>query len=87
MTTNQIGELRIWGGAPFGLGFALVSEDQKHFMLSSVGNYSWGGYFNTSYWLDPEEELVATFMTQMSPAIHGDIHQKFQVLTYQAIID
>ncbi len=87
MTTNQIGNLRIWGGAPFGLGFALVSEGQKHLMLSSVGNYSWGGYFSTSYWLDPEEELVATFMTQMYPVIHGDIHQKFQVLTYQAIID
>ena len=87
MTTNQIGKLRIWGGTPFGLGFSLVSEDQKHLMLSSVGNYSWGGYFSTSYWLDPEEELIATFVTQIYPAIHGDIHQKFQVLTYQAIID
>jgi CubicO group peptidase (beta-lactamase class C family) len=87
ITTNQIGELRIWGGAEFGLGFALVTDNQKHLTLNSVGNYSWGGYFSTSYWMDPEEELTATLMTQMAPTTHGEVHDKFHVLVYQAIID
>lgn len=87
ITTNQIGDLRIWGGAEFGLGFALVTDEQKHLTLNSVGNYAWGGYFSTTYWMDPEEELSATLMTQMAPTTHGEVHDKFHVLVYQAIID
>jgi CubicO group peptidase (beta-lactamase class C family) len=83
MTTNQVGEL--YGNGGFGLGFGLVTEKTKHQILSSVGNYSWGGYFSTSYWMDPEEDLIGLFFTQMSPMEYGDIHQKFQVLTYQAL--
>jgi CubicO group peptidase (beta-lactamase class C family) len=83
MTTNQVGEL--YGEGGFGLGFGLVTEKTKHQILSSVGNYSWGGYFSTSYWMDPEEDIVALFFTQMYPMQYGDIHQKFQVMTYQAL--
>jgi CubicO group peptidase (beta-lactamase class C family) len=84
MTTNQVGTLYDDGG--FGLGFGLVTEETKHQILSSVGNYSWGGYFSTSYWMDPEEDLIGLFFTQMAPMQYGDIHQKFQVMTYQALI-
>ena len=84
MTTNQVGEL--YGDRAFGLGFGLVTEKTKHEILSSVGNYSWGGYFSTSYWMDPKEDLIGLFFTQMAPMAYGDIHSKFQVLTYQALI-
>lgn len=84
MTTNQIGYLE--EAAAFGLGFGLVTEQTKHEILSSVGNYSWGGYFSTSYWMDPQEDLIGLFFTQMDPAWYGEIHQKFQVLTYQALV-
>jgi CubicO group peptidase (beta-lactamase class C family) len=83
MTTNQVGDL--YGDGGFGLGFGLVTEATKHQILNSVGNYSWGGYFSTSYWMDPEEDLIGLFFTQMAPMHYGDIHQKFQVLTYQAL--
>ena len=84
MTTNQVGEL--YGDKGFGLGFGLVTEGTKRQILSSVGNYSWGGYFSTSYWMDPKEDLIALFYTQMYPMQYGEIHQKFQVLTYQALV-
>lgn len=83
MTMNQVGDL--FGDGGFGLGFGLVSEKNKHQILSSVGNYSWGGYFSTGYWMDPEEDLIGLFFTQMFPMQYGDIYQKFQVLTYQAL--
>jgi CubicO group peptidase (beta-lactamase class C family) len=83
MTMNQVGSL--YGDGGFGLGFGLVSDKNKHQILSSVGNYSWGGYFSTSYWMDPEEDLIGLFFTQMFPMQYGDIHRKFQVLTYQAL--
>jgi CubicO group peptidase (beta-lactamase class C family) len=83
MTMNQTGDLAGDGG--FGLGFGLVSEGTKNQILSSAGNYSWGGYFSTSYWMDPKEDLIGLFFTQMYPMQYGDIHKKFQVLTYQAL--
>jgi CubicO group peptidase (beta-lactamase class C family) len=84
MTMNQVGNL--YGDGAFGLGFGLVTEATKHIILSSAGNYSWGGYFSTSYWMDPKEDLIGLFFTQMYPMQYGDIHQKFQVLTYQALV-
>lgn len=85
ITKNQVGDL--WNGNSFGLGFGITTEESSASILSSPGNYWWGGYFSTSYWIDPVEDLVAVFMTQMFPAPHAEIHKKFQVLAYQAIVD
>jgi len=85
MTMNQVGDL--YGDGGFGLGFGLVTEGNKHKILSSVGNYSWSGYFSTSFWMDPKEDLIALFFTQMYPMHYGNIHDKFQVLTYQALVE
>ena len=87
MITNQIGDLKIWGGAPFGLGFRLTSEEQNHLAPGSVGIYAWGGIFNTKYWMDPKEDLSAVIMLQMYPFDHPEFHEKMQVLVYQALVD
>ncbi len=85
MTMDHTGGL--FGQNSFGLGFGITTEETVHQQLSSVGNYWWGGYFHTHFWLDPTEDLVAALMLQMYPVLHGEIEQKFQVLTYQSIID
>ncbi len=85
MTMNQVGDL--WGDGAFGLGFSIVTDKTNHQILGSAGNYSWGGYFSTSYWMDPREELIGLFYCQVQPMLYGEIHQKFQVLTYQALIE
>ena len=85
ITKNQVGDMR--NGGVFGLGFGVTTEEGSSEILSSPGNFWWGGYFSTSFWIDPTEDLVAVFLTQMFPAPHGEIHQKFQVLAYQAIVD
>ena len=77
MQHNQVGNLRDENG--FGLGFGITDEK------GSVGNMWWGGYFHTHFWVDRKEKLVGVLMLQMSPVIHGDIDQKFQVLVYQSI--
>ena len=71
----------------YGLGFGLETEKNDYQSVLSIGSFSWGGAFNTQYWADPKEKLVALIYTNMyaSPGINtGD---KFKVLTYQAIID
>jgi len=67
-----------------GLGFAVVGDLGKHGELGSVGAYSWGGAFNTSYWIDPKEGLVGVFMSQVRP-VQSDITAKFPTLIYQAL--
>jgi len=85
ITKDHVGNLREESG--FGLGFGITTREGSKKMLSSAGNYWWGGYFSTSFWIDPVEDLVAVLMTQKHPDRHGDIHDKFKVLTYQAIVD
>jgi CubicO group peptidase (beta-lactamase class C family) len=33
----------------------------------SAGSLTWGGLFNTYYWIDPKRRVAAVFMTQVLP--------------------
>jgi CubicO group peptidase (beta-lactamase class C family) len=68
----------------FSLGFAVVGDLGRNGELGSVGSYSWGGAFYTSYWVDPRENLVGVFMSQARP-VDSDISEKFSTLVYQAL--
>jgi CubicO group peptidase (beta-lactamase class C family) len=67
-----------------GLGFGIVGDLGKYGELGSPGAYSWGGAFNTSFWIDPQEDLVAVFMSQVRP-VNSDISDRFTTLVYQAL--
>ena len=47
--------------------------------------FDWGGFFGTTYWVDPKENVVALLYTQKVPNSYGDLSDKFKVLVYQAI--
>lgn len=68
----------------FGLGFEVIGDLGKSGELSSIGTYSWSGAFLTSYWIDPSENLVAVFMSQVRPS-QSDIRAKFNTMVYQAL--
>jgi CubicO group peptidase (beta-lactamase class C family) len=72
------------GRADFGLGFQIGGDLGKAGEIGSEGAYSWGGAFNTSYWIDPEEGLIGVFMSQVRPTT-SDISARFQTLVYQAL--
>jgi len=85
MTTDHLGkEIPIYPGYGFGLGFAVRQELGKGRSLGSEGDYTWGGIFNTVFWVDPKEELILIFLTNFSPY---DLDQRWYVktLVYQAI--
>ena len=86
MTQNQIGNINN-GTDKFGLGFGIVTEAGSGKLPTNTGTYSWGGMFSTSYWVDPKEKIVGLFFTNIYPAEHGDVHDRFKVLMYQAIND
>ena len=70
--------------ADFGLGFDVTVDLGRTGELGSLGNYEWSGAFQTSYWLDPQENLFAIFMSQVRPS-QSDIRAKFKTMVYQAL--
>ena len=84
ITTNQIGDLN-QGINKFGLGFAITSERSAARLPVSQDSFDWGGFFGTTYWVDPKENVVALLYTQKVPNSYGDLNDKFKVLVYQAI--
>ena len=72
-------------GVGFGLGFRVVEDVGAHGAPGSEGVYGWGGAYHSSYWVDPELELVAVYLAQLIPAGNLDDHARFRALVYQAI--
>ena len=87
MTTNQINDLVVGNGDKFGLGFEVVTEKGSAHSPRQTGSFLWGGMFSSSYWIDPKEKIVAQLFLNIFPNSHGDLHEKFQVMVYQAIIN
>ncbi len=86
ITSNQIGELSL-GRNKFGLGFEITTKEGQAVLGISEGSFSWGGYFATNYWADPKEKIVGLIFTQQLPMSHGEIHDKFKAMVYQALDD
>lgn len=89
MSNNQIGDLAInAAGTKFGLGFSVEVPQSSYRKLGSVGRLGWGGLYNTLFWIDPKEQVVAVLMTQIYPSTHQkELYDKFENLVYQAIVD
>lgn len=81
---NQIGDLQL-GRNKFSLGFEIITEQGAATGAKSKGSFGWGGYLGTSYWADPQKNLVCLFMTQQNPNSHGDLGKKFEVMVYSAL--
>ena len=73
-------------GTGFGLGFSVITDVADTSSLGSVGTCSWGGMASTTFWIDPVEDLIGIFMTQLVGA-DSPFHAQFRVLTYQALTD
>jgi CubicO group peptidase (beta-lactamase class C family) len=85
MTVNHVGDLA--GARGFGLGFGIIRDLGKGNELASVGQYGWGGFFYTNFVVDPKEEMICLFMSQLYPATGVNLHERFRTLAYEAIID
>jgi len=72
------------GVVDFGLGFKVISDIGMVGELGTPGTYSWGGAFNTSFWIDPKEQILGVIMTQVRPN-ESDITDRFKTLVYQAL--
>ena len=87
MTVDHIGTLETEPGRGFGLGFSVVKDVGLRGTPGSVGEFGWGGAYHSTYWVDPKEQLVVVYFTQLLPNAGLDDHAKLRALLYQAIVD
>ena len=73
-------------GTGFGLGFAVTLDAAAGKVLCSEGELSWGGAASTAFWIDPKEEVTATFFTQLIPSSAHPIRSQLRQLVYQALV-
>lgn len=85
ISQDHVGELV--KGRGYGLGFGTYSDSSHLMELGSIGAYYWGGFFYTSFIIDPKEDLIAIFMGQLHPTGGLNLADKVLNLAYQAIID
>jgi CubicO group peptidase (beta-lactamase class C family) len=95
MTSNSIGDLYIFNpfkhngimGDKFGLGVGLRTERGVYDELESLGSFGWDGAFYTRFWVDPQEDLIGIFLSQVDNYWDEKLIGKFKVLVYQSIAD
>ena len=76
-----------YNGIGFGLGFSVTVDPALTLIPGSAGEYSWGGAATTSFWIDPAEDLIAVFMTQVMPSGAYPVRRELRTLIYSAITE
>jgi CubicO group peptidase (beta-lactamase class C family) len=95
MTTNHLPDVLIpirlqphtLHGCGFGLGFRVVVNAAQAGLLTSEGEYGWGGAASTSFFIDPKEDLIGLLLTQLMPSRTYPNRNQFKVLVGQALVD
>ncbi|MGH2686740.1 MAG: serine hydrolase domain-containing protein, partial [Actinomycetota bacterium] len=101
MTSNHLpgdGELRSYAlpggygevgmdGMGFGLTMAVSQGPVETQVIGSRGEFMWGGAASTIFWVDPAEELIVVFMTQLIPSGTFNFRGQLKTIVYPAIVD
>ncbi len=77
----------LYGVEAFGLGVSITLDPAAvSGELGAAGTYGWGGAAGTTFWIDPENDVVGIFMVQSLPH-QTSLKTRFGVLTYQALLE
>ncbi|MEM9329352.1 MAG: serine hydrolase domain-containing protein [Bacteroidota bacterium] len=89
MTQSHLQEITFpWAeGCGFGLGFRIIEDLGAYGEPGSVGSYSWGGAYGSEFWVDPGDDLIVVYFTQLRPGSRVSDRAKLRALVYAAIVD
>ncbi len=76
-----------YGGVGFGLGFSVMLSPTRAQISGTPGEFAWGGTASTAFWIDPGEELIVIFMTQLMPSSSYPLRRELRALAYSALVD
>jgi CubicO group peptidase (beta-lactamase class C family) len=72
-------------GIGFGLGFACNMAPHSTLLPGSAGEFYWGGMFSTAFFVDPVEDIIMIFMTQLMPSSLYPIRREIKTMLYAAM--
>jgi len=76
-----------YAGVGFGLGFASTVDPVRNGHPVSPGIYFWGGLASTLFWVDPREEMIVIFATQLIPSRTFNFRGQLENIVYAALRD
>lgn len=76
-----------YDGMGFGLGFSVLTDPIAYKIPASAGEFAWGGAASTAFWVDPAEQITASFYTQLLPSSTYAIRTELRQLVYTALVD
>ena len=76
-----------YDGVGFGLGVSVMLDPVHNKVLSSPGEFAWGGAASTAFWCDPVEQIAVVFATQLLPSSTHPIRPQLKQLVYSALVD
>ena len=74
-------------GIGFGLGFGVTADPVAAKVQSAAGEFTWGGYASTAFWVDPTEKLTVQFFTQLITSSTYAIRTELRQLVQASLLD
>ena len=79
-----------YAGVGFGLGFSVMQSPARAMIAGTPGEFAWGGAAGTAFWIDPGEQMIVVFMTQimqMGLPSPYPLRRELRTLTYSSVIE
>lgn len=74
-------------GQGFGLGFAVLLDQTVAQIIGTPGEFYWGGAASTAFFVNPKEDLIMIFLTQLRPSSTYPIRRELRSTIYSSIVD
>jgi CubicO group peptidase (beta-lactamase class C family) len=74
-------------GHSLGLGLAVLTNPERYGVAGTSGLARSSGALGTTFWIDPDKQIVAILVTQYSGEPSDRLTRAFQALVYQAVTD
>ena len=74
-------------GVGFGLGFAVLIDQAVAQIIGTPGEFYWGGAASTAFFVNPVEDLIMIFLTQLRPSSTYPLRRELRATIYSAITD
>ncbi len=85
MTRDHVSQVKKDGG--FGLGVYVRRETATSGPGDGAGTFGWGGFWYTTFFVDPEQQMIGICMGQLHPATGATLNSKFEGLLRQAVVE
>jgi CubicO group peptidase (beta-lactamase class C family) len=72
-------------GMGFGLGFGVTIDAAQTLLPGNTGEFYWGGMFSTAFFVDPVDDIIMIFMTQLMPSSSYPVRREIKTMLYAAL--